>query len=188
MINQKNDLEQVEAFYQKNYDAIKRYFPYAPTFALLTKAANHWISESGLVQLSDKKLRVLDLGTCGGHLLYLYEQMGFEAVGLEMANEPFMQKMTELLGVNRIIYKIEKQKDLLEGLGKFDYITAYNVTFDYEWQPKDWEFFINSLRKNNFNDGGKMFFILNYHYQKSEYQETWARLGMEQENNRIRSL
>jgi hypothetical protein len=175
-------MDNIEEFYRKNWDDIKRYYFYATTFAESLKSASKWVAEAN-IQSSPPKYNILDLGTAAGHVPYICKQLGHDCLGLEKANENWMREMADLMDIKRVEYEITPDKKM--EFGKFDYILAFNVTFDYKWETKDWKVFVNNLVSNNLNDGGKLFFILNYNYKEQYYINAWQDLGLLQINNRL---
>src|SRR6478672_5733501 len=69
--------------------------------------------------------RVLDIGCGTGYFLYICQYLGQEALGLDLDEEPGFRDMVNLLGVKRVIWRIEAYQPLPDLGHKFDVITAH---------------------------------------------------------------
>ena len=151
------------------------------------KHALQYAKEAGLHK--ENNLKVLDLGCNAGYFLFVSNYFGHKSIGIDNAKDPYFDEISEFMKVERLNYAIKPQEHLLN-LGKFDYITAFNVTFDwigrYRWTIQDWIFFFNSIIENNLNSGGRIYFILNYQWELKELQDCWREMGIEQKRNQLR--
>lgn len=114
-------------------------------------------------------LRILDLGSGAGYFLYVCKHLGHDALGFDTDREPLFGATTELLGVRRVIGRIERQTPLPDFATKFDLVTAHRICFHrigkvrdgVEWSTADWKFFIDDVRAHLLNDGGRLLLDFN---------------------------
>jgi SAM-dependent methyltransferase len=114
-------------------------------------------------------LRILDLGSGAGYFLYVCKFFGHDVLGFDTDREPLFGATTELLGVARVIGRIERQAPLPNFDQKFDLITAHRICFHrvgkvregVEWSAADWKFFIDDVRSRLLNDGGRLLLDFN---------------------------
>lgn len=96
-----------------------------PTTAYYQKLAQHWQRRLGDWLPKQEKARCLDLACGCGEAIYLYEQLGYEAAGVDLCLaeleqvRPFVKG--ELANMDIITY-LNKQPD-----ASFDFVTALNV-------------------------------------------------------------
>ncbi|MGI9173486.1 MAG: class I SAM-dependent methyltransferase [Chthoniobacterales bacterium] len=91
--------------------------------------------------------RILDLGCGVGYFLYICKWLRHEVLGFDLDESPMFTEMVQLLGVPRVIGRIERYQPLPRFEGKFDLITAHMICFndhktDHVWGPAEWEFFL----------------------------------------------
>jgi SAM-dependent methyltransferase len=114
-------------------------------------------------------LRILDLGSGAGYFLYVCKHFGHDVLGFDTDSEPLFGATTELLGVQRVIGRIERQTPLPDFGRKFDLVTAHRICFQrigkvrdgVEWSPADWEFFINDSRSRFLEPNGRLLLDFN---------------------------
>lgn len=114
-------------------------------------------------------LRILDLGCGAGYFLYVCKKFGHDVLGFDTDNEPLFHATTELLGVPRVIGRIERQTPLPDLHQMFDLVTAHRVCFHRigkvrdgtEWSNADWKFFINDVRTRLLSENGRLLLDLN---------------------------
>jgi SAM-dependent methyltransferase len=116
-------------------------------------------------------LRILDLGCGPGYFLYICQRFGHAGVGLDTAENPLFGGMIELLGVRRVIARIDSQAPLPELGQKFDLVTGHRVCFHRlgrntsgewrEWTPADWKFFIRDIRRRFLDRNGRLYLEFN---------------------------
>ena len=114
-------------------------------------------------------LRVLDLGSGAGYFLYVCKHFGHDALGFDTDSEPLFGATTELLGVRRVIGRIERQTPMPDLGQKFDLVTAHRICFHrigkvrdgVEWSPADWEFFIADVRERLLEPSGRLLLDFN---------------------------
>ena len=97
-------------------------------------------------------LRILDVGCGFGYFMYGAQQFGHHTIGLDQ-NDPYMNEVTSLLGLKKVLHKIVRYEPLpaIPG-GPFDLITAFATCFDFagqegQWGPKEWQFFLKDLTR-----------------------------------------
>jgi SAM-dependent methyltransferase len=114
-------------------------------------------------------LRILDLGSGAGYFLYVCKHFGHDALGFDTDSEPLFGATTELLGVRRVIGRIERQKPLPDLNQKFDLVTAHRICFHrigkvrdgVEWSPADWEFLVTDIRSRFLEPNGRLLLDFN---------------------------
>ena len=117
---------------------------------------------------------ILDIGCGGGFFLFVAQELGHRALGLDVAGIPIFDSLIELLGVKRRIYRVASLQPLPDLEEKFDLITSYATAFhggredDWRWGPKEWDFFLRDL-KGRLKPGGRIFFELNAAYGGKYY-------------------
>jgi SAM-dependent methyltransferase len=97
------------------------------------------------------KLRILDVGCGFGYFLYGAKHFGHDVVGLDL-DDPYLLRVTNLLGLKKVIHRIEPLQPLPELPGPFDRITAFATCFDQagfdgQWGVKEWIYFLKQLRR-----------------------------------------
>ncbi len=113
-----------------------------------------------------KPSRILDLGSGAGYFLFVCKHLGHTGLGLDLDWPPLYFETFRLLGLRRVIWRIEPFQALPELDSKFDVVTAFAICFnghetDQVWGPKVWEFFLDDLQKNVLSPGGEIFLSLN---------------------------
>jgi len=113
------------------------------------------------------KKRVLDLGSGAGYFLHICKRLGHDVLGLDMhdPNSAWYADMLQLLGVNRVMWRIDPFVKLPDLGPRFDYVTAFMVCFNrhiYEdkWKIEQWRFFLDDLQ-THLNPGAIVWFELN---------------------------
>ena len=126
------------------------------------RAQDLWLDRSS-------RLRVLDLGAGAGYFLYVCKHFGHEVLGFDTDTEPLFGATMELLGVERVIGRIERQAALPDLGQKFDLVTGHRVCFHrigkvregVEWSPADWKFFIDDIRSRFLEPNGRLLLDFN---------------------------
>ncbi len=121
------------------------------------------VQRLGLHRSSPK--RILDLGCGAGYFAYICQTLGHTCVGLDTGDYELYSEMCALLGVQRVLHRIEPFEPLPPLGEKFDWITAFSISFNGHrthavWGPKEWQFLINDLRQRTVGSG-HLFFALN---------------------------
>lgn len=119
--------------------------------------------------------RILDLGCGPGYFLFIARKLGHNAIGLDIDQQPIFRDTLRLLGVERIVHRIEPQQRLPAPEKKFDLITSFLTCFHRiekipdgnwrTWSPSQWQFFIDDVRANQLAPGGSL--LLEFHPQKN---------------------
>lgn len=136
-----------------------------------------WV-ETNIRRVKDLELdfglrrRVLDIGSGAGYFLYICKWLGHDVLGLDLDRSPMFADITRLLGVPRVIWRIEPFLPLPDLGPSFDVITAHMICFnghksDYIWGPPEWQFFLTDARRHLL-PGGRLHLEFN-----REYDGTW---------------
>ncbi|HVF71990.1 MAG TPA: class I SAM-dependent methyltransferase [Chthoniobacterales bacterium] len=118
--------------------------------------------------------RVLDIGSGTGYFLYICQYLGHDVLGMDIDDERGFAEMIELLGVKRVIWRIEAYQPLPDLGAKFDVVTAHMICFnghksDKLWKIAEWEFFLDDLMEHRLVPGGQVCLELNREYDDSLY-------------------
>ena len=132
----------------------------------IERAQDLWLDRS-------PPLRILDLGCGPGYFLYVCKRLGHEGLGVDIDEQALFRETTALLGVQRVIFRIEPQTPLPDLGEKFDLVTGHRVCFQktvrwgtgpgewHEWEPADWKFFLDDVRKNVLKPDGRILLDFN---------------------------
>jgi SAM-dependent methyltransferase len=117
--------------------------------------------------------QILDLGCGAGYFLYIAQLLGHSGVGLDMDRLPMFREITRLLGVRRVVQRIQASRPLPNFGQKFDVITAFMICFNNHkmpglWGVPEWEFFLNDLAKY-LKPRGRIWLELNQEYDGTFY-------------------
>lgn len=117
--------------------------------------------------------QVLDLGCGAGYFLYIAQLLGHSGVGLDIDRVPMFRELTRLLGVHRVVERIEPFRPLPKFGRNFDVITAFMICFnDHKmptlWGVPEWEFFLDDLA-NYLKPRGRIWLELNQEYDGTFY-------------------
>jgi SAM-dependent methyltransferase len=117
--------------------------------------------------------RILDLGCGAGYFLYIAQLLGHSGVGLDMDRLSMFREVTRLLGVRRVVERIEAFRPLPDFGQKFDLITAFMICFNNHkmpdlWKVPEWEFFLDDLAKH-LTPRGRVWLELNQEYDGTFY-------------------
>ena len=117
---------------------------------------------------------ILDIGCGGGFFLFVAQSLGHRGLGLDVSGIPVFDRLIDLLGVDRMVYKVIGFEKLPDFGRKFDLITAFATAFhgsradDWRWDEAEWDFFLTDL-KDNLKPGGRIFLDLNAAYDGQYY-------------------
>jgi SAM-dependent methyltransferase len=139
---------------------------------------HHWIEinirriRAVELDLSRPK-RILDLGCGAGYFLYIAQLLGHGGIGLDMDRLAMFREITELLGVRRVVQKIEAFRPLPDFGEKFDLITAFMICFNNHkmpdlWKMPEWDFFLDDVAKY-LRPRGRVWLELNQEYDGTFY-------------------
>lgn len=114
-------------------------------------------------------LRILDLGAGAGYFLYVCKYFGHETLGFDTDTEPLFGATMELLGVRRVVGRVERRTPLPDLGQKFDLVTAHRICFHrigkvsegLEWSPADWKFFVDDIRARFLTADGRLLLDFN---------------------------
>jgi SAM-dependent methyltransferase len=100
-----------------------------------------------------RRKRILDLGCGAGYFLYVARLLGHRGFGLDLDRIPMFAEITSLLGVRRVIQRIQPFRPLPDLGGKFDLITAFMICFNGHrrpnlWGVTEWNFFLDDIAKH----------------------------------------
>jgi SAM-dependent methyltransferase len=117
--------------------------------------------------------RILDLGCGAGYFLYIAQLLGHSGVGLDMDRLPMFREITRLLGVRRVVQRIQAFRPLPNFGQKFDVVTAFMICFNNHkmprlWRVPEWEFFLDDLAKH-LKPRGRVWLELNQEYDGTFY-------------------
>ena len=116
---------------------------------------------------------ILDLGCGAGYFLYIAQLLSHSGVGLDIDRLPMFREITRLLGVRRVVQRIEAFRPLPDLGRKFDFITAFMICFNNHkmpdlWKVPQWEFFLDDLAKH-LTPRGRVWLELNQEYDGTFY-------------------
>ncbi len=116
-------------------------------------------------------LRILDLGCGPNYFLFVCRALGHDGVSVDIDEQPLFRETTEMLGIPRVIHRIEAGVPLPDLGGRFDLVTAHRICFYkmergtggkwIEWTPDDWRFFIHDVRSRLLNPEGRLLLDFN---------------------------
>ncbi|MGH8093096.1 MAG: class I SAM-dependent methyltransferase [Chthoniobacterales bacterium] len=94
--------------------------------------------------------RILDLGCGAGYFLFISQCLGHEVVGLDIDEAPMFGELIAMLGLRRVIWRVQPFVPLPKLGEKFDLITAFMICFNGHkspnlWGTNEWQFFLDDL-------------------------------------------
>jgi SAM-dependent methyltransferase len=100
-----------------------------------------------------RRKRILDLGCGAGYFLYIAQLLGHRGFGLDLDRIAMFAEITSLLGVRRVIQRIQPFRPLPDLGEKFDLITAFMICFNGHrrpnlWGVAEWDFFLDDIAKH----------------------------------------
>jgi SAM-dependent methyltransferase len=149
------------------------------------------IRDVGLDVASRK--RVLDIGCGSGYFDYIAKLLGHDVLGLDIDRLPMFAESTEMLGVRRVIWRIEAFVPLPDLGNKFDLITAFLICFNNHKQPDlwgapEWEFFLDDLTRH-LTPRGRVWLELNLErdgtFYTSELRDYFESRGAKIDNYKV---
>ena len=116
---------------------------------------------------------ILDLGCGAGYFLYIAQLLGHRGIGLDIDRVAMFRDITRLLGVRRVVQRIDALRPLPDFGQKFDLITAFMICFNNHkmpdlWKVPEWDFFLDDLAKH-LKPRGRVWLELNQEYDESFY-------------------
>jgi SAM-dependent methyltransferase len=126
-----------------------------------------------------RRKHVLDIGSGAGYFLYICRWLGHDTLGLDINDVPMYAEMFRLLGLRRVLWRVESFQPLPAFDRKFDLITAFMICFNGHkspalWGPKEWSFFFDDL-ETRLNPGGRIWLGLNRENDGTFYTEELRR-------------
>ena len=120
-----------------------------------------------------RRKRILDLGCGAGYFLYIAQLLGHSGLGLDVDYVPMFADITRLLGVRRVIQRIQAFEPLPDLGAKFNLVTAFMICFNNHkqanlWGMPEWEFFLNDLARH-LTPRGRVWLELNREYDGTFY-------------------
>lgn len=102
--------------------------------------------------------RILDLGCGAGYFLYICQWLGHDVTGLDIDAIPMYGEMISLLGLTRVIHRVQPFRPLPRIGKKFDLITAFMICFNNHkvaglWSRDEWSFLLGDLADQLTPDG-----------------------------------
>jgi SAM-dependent methyltransferase len=177
-INARGILEELEK--DPAWEALRRKYP--PGIKQMHRWADtkSWIRRN-IERAQDLSLdrgprrHILDLGCGPGYFLYVAKKLGHSGTGLDIDEHAIFRETLPLLGVKRIVHRIQPRFHLPAPEHKYDLITSYLTCFhrlkrlrDGNWQTwsaDEWQFFIDDVRAHQLAKGGLL--LLEFHPQKN---------------------
>ncbi len=94
--------------------------------------------------------RILDLGCGAGYFLFISRCLGHDVVGLDIDEAPIFGELMRMLGLERVIWRVQPFVPLPDLGERFDLITAFMICFNGHkspnlWRVKEWQFFLDDL-------------------------------------------
>ena len=116
---------------------------------------------------------ILDVGCGVGYFLYIAQLLGHSGIGLDMDRVAMFREITQLLGVRRVVQRIDAFRPLPDFGQKFDLITAFMICFNNHkmpdlWKVPEWDFFLDDLAKY-LRPRGRVWLELNQEYDGTFY-------------------
>jgi SAM-dependent methyltransferase len=184
---------------QAELERLRKHYPYRPNARRINayEDAAYWIGVN-VKHIQDlwldraAPLHILDLGCGAGYFLYLCRLFGHDGLGLDTDDDPFWGATTQLLGVRRVIARINPQTPLPDLGKKFDLVTGHRVCFHWitrdqqkEWTPAEWEFFIHDIRTRFLKPRGRLLLEINPRPDGSSFFTPELRALFESQGARI---
>ena len=109
--------------------------------------------------------RILDLGCGAGYFLHISKRLGHDMLGLDIPDPAWYGDITGLLGVPRVVQRINPCEPLPDMGTRFDCVTGFMVCFndhlaENPWGVEQWRFFLDDLQ-SRLNPGALVWFELN---------------------------
>jgi len=141
-----------------------------------------------------RRKQILDIGSGAGYFLYICKWLGHEAIGLDIDEVPMYPEMTHLLGLQRVVWRVQAFVPLPDLGRKFDLITAFMICFNNHnqedlWGVPEWDFFLEDLA-NHLRPGGRVWLELNRQrdgtFMTDELCELFQNRGARVDENQVK--
>ncbi len=124
--------------------------------------------------------RVLDLGCGAGYFAYIAQLLGHEVVGLDLDDLPMFGESTQMLGVRRVIWRVQPFVPLPDLGDKFDLVTAFMICFNNHkmpdlWGVPEWEYFLDDLVRH-LSPRGRVWLEFNMEWDGTFYSRQLRKL------------
>jgi SAM-dependent methyltransferase len=126
-----------------------------------------WESAALLGLTRGPRLRILDLGTGGGHFPFICRALGHEVIGLDRGDSPFFKAMTAWLGVPTVDHVILPFRKLPDLGARFDLVTAFRIGFNLRpdrttYDLAEWSFFLDTIEDDILKPRGVLCLKFNF--------------------------
>ncbi len=130
-----------------------------------------------------RRKQILDIGSGAGYFLYICKWLGHDPLGLDIDEVPMYAEMTRMLGLPRVIWRVNAFQRLPQFEHKFDLVTAFMICFNGHkspalWGPEEWSFFLDDL-ETRLKPGGRIHLSFNREHDGSFYPEKVRRYFLE---------
>lgn len=128
----------------------------------IERAQDLWLDRS-------PPLNILDLGCGAGYFLYVCKSLGHDVLGLDIDEHQLFRDTLAMLGVRRVVSRIDPNTPLPELHRTFDLVAAHRICFQRiggsrtgeEWGASHWKFFIDDVRSRFLAPGGRLLLDFN---------------------------
>ena len=136
---------------------------------------------------------ILDIGSGAGYFLYICKWLGHRPLGLDIDEVPMYPEMTRMLGLERVVWRINAFTPLPDLGRKFDLITAFMICFNNHnrpglWGVPEWDFFLDDLARH-LKANGRVWLELNRQrdgsFMTEELREFFEKRGARIERHQV---
>jgi SAM-dependent methyltransferase len=111
---------------------------------------------------------ILDIGTGPGLFPYVCQKFGHRVVCTDIDNKTYFNDITELLKLDRRLWRVERNVPAPDFGTTFDLVTATNIGFNVippgrrkEWFTDEWDFFLADLASRVVSPRGRIYLTIN---------------------------
>jgi hypothetical protein len=141
---------------------------YSKYLDIATYLAVHvrYARQLGLASAVPGQRRVLDVGTGAGYFPLVCRHYGHTAVAIDLDTTPMYNELVRLLGIDRVVWRIEPYVALPAFPQRFDVVTAMQIKFDGKgaggrWGADEWLFLLRDLADHVSHADGQVFLGFN---------------------------